>query len=92
MDKKKLPLRFSILKLLSKTEGGLTPDQVYLALHDTYEGEKQCEIDTIDGHLMSMRGVGLVDDTRADYDDDGRLVTTYTITEYGMSKVAQYIS
>lgn len=92
MSEKLLPLRFSILKLLNNKLTGLTPHEIFMELKDKYRNEKQCQPDTIDGHLMSMRGVGLVEEKNAIFDEKEQLVTTYAITDYGKSKVEQYIS
>ena len=89
--KKKLPLRFSILKLLVSTPDGLNPEQLFKMLKDTYPNEKQCQPNTIDGHLMSMKGVGLVDVKEAIQDGDGKIVSSYFITEYGSGRLAQYV-
>jgi len=89
---KKLPLRFSILKLLVSAPDGLDPDRLFQMLKDTYPNEKQCRPDTIDGHLMSMKGVGLVDVKDAVQDGDGKLVSTYVITEYGSGRLTKYVS
>lgn len=92
MSQKLLPLRFSILKLLSNRISGLTPHEVYQELKDKYPNEKQCQPNTIDEHLMSMKGVGLVEQKSADFDEKEQVVITYAITEYGKSKVVQYIN
>lgn len=92
MREKLLPLRFSILKSLNSEIDGLTPQQIYGKLKDNYPGEKQCQLDTIDGHLMSMKGVGLVEEKQAHFEENEELVTRYTITDYGKGKVKQYIS
>ena len=89
--KKKLPLRFSILKLLISKPDGLDPYQLFQMLNDTYPNEKQCQPNTIDGHLMSMKGVGLVDVKEAAKDGGDNLISTYVITEYGSGRLTQYV-
>lgn len=91
MVEKLLPLRFSILKLLNTKVEGLNPYEIYEELAPDYPNEKQCQPDTIDDHLMSMKGVGLVDEKSARYNEKQQLVTTYAITDYGKGKVEQYI-
>ncbi len=89
--KTKLPLRFSILQLLIKESEGLTPEQLFHKLKDSYPNEKQCQPNTIDEHLMSMKGVGLIDVKSAIFDGNNQLISTYIITDYGIARLTKYV-
>lgn len=91
MSNKLLPLRFSILKLLNDKVKGLNPYEVYDNLKDKYPNEKQCQTTTIDEHLMSMKGAGLLEEISSILDENNQIVTTYGLTDYGKTKVKQYI-
>ena len=58
---KTLPLRFTLLKVLEERGAALEPAELYEAVKGQYPNEKQCTPSAIDEHMMSMRGVGLVD-------------------------------
>ena len=90
MKDRKLPLRFSILKLLSNYPDGLDCRAIYEQLKGEYPKEKQCLPDTIDGHLMSMKGVGLVEVKDAVMERN-KMCSTYGITAYGKERLLKYI-
>ena len=86
-----MPLRYNIVNLLMKSDG-MTPKELYDKLYPIYKGEKQCSEEAIDHHLMSMKGVGLVEMKNAEQDSAGNLICTYSITNYGAERARKYIS
>lgn len=82
----KLPLRFRILHLLSQHDA-LTVREVMDALRDEYGNDGQFKPAIIEGHLMSMKAVGLLEIADVDLDDNGKLVQHYRITDYGKSRL-----
>ncbi|MPW25534.1 hypothetical protein GC105_07005 [Alkalibaculum sp. M08DMB] len=87
----KMPLRYNIINLLLKNLEGMTPKALHDILDPIYIGEKQCSIEAIDHHLMSMKGVGLVKIKDAVEDDNGNLDVTYVMTDYGATRAEKYI-
>ncbi|NLN97304.1 MAG: hypothetical protein GX127_02730 [Eubacteriaceae bacterium] len=86
-----LPLRFSILKILHDDDNALTPFELYEKVKTIYPNEKQATVDALDGHLMSMRGAGLITVEKAHLTEESELVSSYKLTDYGKEKVEQYI-
>ncbi|AWW25835.1 hypothetical protein ACIZ62_08040 [Acetobacterium carbinolicum] len=87
----KAPVRFYMINLLIKNKEGMTPQEFHTQLKPIYGNEKQCNETAIDDHLMSMKGVGLVEVKNAVEDKDNNLVVTYAITEYGATRAQKYI-
>lgn len=86
-----IPLRYNIINQLINHKEGMTPKKLHGLLENVYPGEKQCSEAAIDGHLMSMRGVGLVTIKDATIDNNGELTTIYAITEYGEGRARRFI-
>lgn len=83
----KLPLRSRVLHFLSNS-GSVTCEQVVDALKDEYGDEGQFKPSVVEGHLMSLRAVGIVDVDKVDFDDNDNLMLWYKITDYGRSKLS----
>jgi DNA-binding PadR family transcriptional regulator len=81
-----------MINQLLKNKEGMTPHQLHNQLKPVYGNEKQCNENAIDDHLMSMKGVGLVEVKNAVEDKDNNLVVTYAITEYGAARAQKYIA
>ncbi len=88
---KTLPLRFTLLKVLEERGAALEPAELYEAVKGQYPNEKQCTPSAIDEHMMSMRGVGLVDVKDCYENADKQLICKYELTGYGKEKVKQHI-
>jgi DNA-binding transcriptional ArsR family regulator len=84
----KLPLRFRIIHYLSKSDGGVTCDQLLDSLKSEYGDEGQFKPSTIENHLMSLRAVGIVEVDKVDLDDNDNLILWYKISDYGKSKLS----
>ncbi len=82
----KLPLRSRVLHYVSNS-GSVTLDQVVDALKDEYGDEGQFKRSVIEGHLMALRAVGIIEVEKAELDDNDNLVLWYKITDYGKSKL-----
>lgn len=83
----KLPLRSRVIHYLSKS-GDVTCDEVVDALKDEYGYERQYKPSLIQGHLMALVAVGIVDVDKVDFDDNDNLMLWYKITDYGRSKLS----
>ena len=57
-----------------------------IVLYD-YPSERYCSIKTIEDHLKSLKAVGILNEEGSYIDDDGNLVSTYRISEYGLDKL-----
>lgn len=88
---KVLPFRFKLLKTLDSKNKALEPAELYEMVKDIYPNEKQCTVKAIDEHLMSMRGVGLVEVKDAYENSNKEIISRYQLAEYGKEKVKQYI-
>lgn len=82
----KLPLRFRILHFFSQvpeTDTGRLMD----ALREDYGNEGQFRESIFNGHLMSMRAAGLIEDRDVSFDSTGKLVQSFAITDFGRSRL-----
>ena len=85
----KLPMRFRILHYFSGVPDG-TVESAMTALSGEYGKEGQFRREVFEEHLMSMKAGGLLDAREPAFDDDGRLVQRFAITEAGRSRM-QYL-
>lgn len=81
-----LPMRFRILHQFCQVEN-TTAEQLMAALQSEYGNEGQFDRGIFDGHLMSMRAGGLIEDRDASFDNNGNLIQTFAVTEFGRSRL-----
>jgi len=60
-------------------------------LKEEYGDEGQYKESIINTHLMSMRAVGIIKNTRVELDEKGNLVQYFTITDYGKKLLKSYL-
>lgn len=87
---KVMPFRCNIMQVLIKNPSGLTPDEIYEKVDNVYKSEKQCSPKMIDEHLMSMRGVEIVEAVDSFVNDKGSLVVKYAFTDYGLQTAKKW--
>lgn len=85
-----LPLRCEIMRILIKNPEGLEPEEIYAKVDPKYKKERQCSVKAMDGHLMSMKGVGIVEAKSARSDASGTIILKYAFTEYGLETAKKY--
>lgn len=85
-----MPLRCNIMKVLIHSEKALTAAEIFDKVDNAYKREKQCTITAMDDHLMSMKGVGIVEATDASLDSNGNIVVRYAFTDYGLEAAKKY--
>jgi len=88
MPEHKLPLRFRILHLINKSEAPLSTDDIRQTLAPEYGGEGQFTPKHLEGHLLSMKAVGLVAGTAPYFDAAGDVHEKYEITDFGRSRIS----
>jgi DNA-binding PadR family transcriptional regulator len=82
----KLPLRFRLLHLMaSKTEANV--HDLMKDLRAEYGNEGQFSVKSFENHLTSMRASGLIEETDVNLDDQGKLLETFTITDFGRGRL-----
>jgi len=79
----KMPIRYNIVKQLINNPDGLTPDGVYELIKDVYPSERTCTPKHIDKQLMNLKGTGLTEVADVEEAENGDLIMTYRITDYG---------
>ena len=85
-----MPFRCNIMQVLINNPEGLTPAEIYEKVDDVYKSEKQCSPKMIDGHLMSMKGVEIVEARDSFIDENGELVVKYAFTDYGLETAQRW--
>ncbi len=84
----KLPLRFSILYVLSKAGNqALTTKEIYEQLAKEYQGEGQFSLDKMENHLMAIKATGIIDARDPYFDEEGEARYKYAVTEYGRGRL-----
>ena len=85
----KLPLRFSILYVLSKAEktDAMTTQEIYNQLEKDYKGEGQFSLDLMENHLMAVKATGIIEARDAYFDEGGQARYKYAITDYGRTRI-----
>jgi hypothetical protein len=84
-----LPLKMKIAQLFRFCEA-LNPQAILELVQDQYPGETYCSLPVIENHLQSLKAVGILNEESSYLNDDGKLVSVYRISEYGLSKVEGY--
>jgi len=82
----KLPLRFRLLHLMS-TKDRATVHDLMRDLKAEYGGEGQFSVKSFEKHLTSMRASGLIEEVDVDIDERGKLLETFTITDFGRGRL-----
>lgn len=82
-----LPLRFRILHLMSTKHEGVTSEEIMKELGSDYGKEKQFKKKAMDGHLISMKALGLLDVEAVSVDENDELVTSYKISDFGTGRL-----
>lgn len=86
----KLPMRFRIMHIVSQKDE-VSNKEVVQMLKKEYGDEGQYKESIINTHLMSMRAVGIIKNTRVELDEKGDLVQYFTITDYGKKLLRNYL-
>lgn len=86
----KLPMRFRIIHLVSQHDK-ISDKEVMEALRDEYGEEGQYRKSIIDTHLMSLRAVGIIENTGVTLDENDNLVQHFSITDYGRDLLDKYL-
>ncbi|ABA88227.1 winged-helix DNA-binding domain protein [Syntrophotalea carbinolica DSM 2380] len=82
----KLPLRFRLLHLMSSKSEANVHD-LMKDLRAEYGNEGQFSVKSFEKHLTSMRASGLIEETDVDIDEQGKLLETFTITDFGRDRL-----
>ena len=86
----KLPMRFRIIHLVSQHDK-ISDKEVMEALRDEYGDECQYKMSIIETHLMSLRAVGIIENTGVSLDENDNLVQQFSITDYGRDLLDKYL-
>ena len=86
----KLPMRFRIIHLVSQHDK-ISDKEVMEALRDEYGDECQYKMSIIETHLMSLRAVGIIENTGVTLDENDNLVQQFSITDYGKDLLDKYL-
>lgn len=82
----KLPLRFRLLHLMA-TKNEANVHDLMKDLRAEYGNEGQFSVKSFEKHLTSMRASGLIEETDVNLDENGKLLETFTITEFGRGRL-----
>ena len=86
----KLPMRFRIIYLVLQHDK-ISDKEVMEALRDEYGDEGQYKMSIIETHLMSLRAVGIIENTGVTLDENDNLVQQFSITDYGKDLLDKYL-
>ncbi len=87
MKDMKLPMRFRVLTLMDEHEA-LSDQEVFDILKKEYGNEGQYRMSTIKLHLHSMQASGLLCASDMTLDEQGELIETFKITDFGRSRLS----
>jgi len=82
-----LPLRFRILYLMSTKKDSVKSEDIMKELESDYGKEKQFKKKAMDGHLISMRALGLIEISDVSIDKNDDLIEEYKISELGIARL-----
>jgi len=82
-----LPLRFRILYLMSTKKDSVKSEDIMKELESDYGKEKQFKKKAMDGHLISMRALGLIEISDVSIDEKDELIEEYKISELGITRL-----
>lgn len=83
-----LPLKFRILHYASQAKNHFSALDIMRDLKNEYGSDGQFKKAMISNHLDSLRAVGMIETTKAEFDANGELVIDYRITDYGKSRLS----
>ncbi len=82
----KLPLRFRLLHLMS-TKIKANVHDLMKDLRAEYGKEGQFSVKSFEKHLTSMRASGLIEEVDVDIDEQGNLLETFAIADFGRGRL-----
>ena len=85
-----LPLNYAILKLFGDGSE-FDVKGIMDKLRGSYGGFRPFKHSEVNESLMSAEKNGLLEETRAEFDEDKNLCVFYRATEYGIDMIRQYI-
>lgn len=85
--KSTLPLRFRILHYAAQVPS-FTVSDLLRDLDNEYHGEGQFSPKMLAQHCDTLRAGGLIDEKDVDVTQDGNLLITYVLNEYGLSRLS----
>lgn len=86
MAKSVLPLRFRVLHYASQKDT-VTYLDLLRDLAEEYGGEGQFNKNMMLLHLDSLRAVGMLEEVDVKFDENGDLLVSYRITDYGRDRL-----
>ena len=84
------PLHYAIIECFNHGEE-LSANDVIAALKEDYSGYKLLNNKDVDEALATSRENGLLEETKVDVDDEGRLRIFYKMTAFGTDMVHRYL-
>ena len=81
-----LPLKTRILQYALKKDAAFNLEDVYRDLKDEYKGEALFSKEQLDSYLDALLVVGFLKKTNVELAEDGSLLVTYIISDYGKSR------
>lgn len=81
-----LPMRFRVLHYASKKDV-VTYHDLLKDLAEEYVGEGQFNKNMMQLHLDSLRAVGMLEEVDVVFEDNGELLVSYRITDYGRERL-----
>ena len=84
------PLYYSMLLLLKDGKERCVND-VINELKGEYSGFKMLKFNSVQEGLMTAKENGLLDETRFDLDEEGKLRVYWKVNDYGMQMMNSYI-
>ena len=82
----KLPVKFRVLQLINQKKG-ITNEEILEILKVEYPRDRLVNYEDIEYYLISLKSVGLVDTISVTLMNYGKLLQSYKITDYGISRM-----
>lgn len=83
----KLPFKIRILEYAYEQDKPFTAKDVLRDLRSEYGGEGQFNLKRVQDYLQSFLGVKFFKEEKIEYDNNGELIVTCSITDYGKSRI-----
>jgi len=90
MSNNLIPLYYSILKYFETVDEASTED-VVKAMKPQYDGYRMLKPEAVEEALMTSVVNGILDESRDDLDDNGKLRTFYKVNDYGREMIDKYL-